>query len=137
MPHAVEVGRQIDVNHLRLAPENGLRHPCHGVVRVPPRSVAVRAVVKVRLEDRLHDKFERPLHHPVPNPRDPEHADFRPLVLRNLDSSVPLRPIGARDQFVPELRQKRLHARRLDRLKRDAIQPRRPVLPLGEVVCRA
>jgi uncharacterized protein len=30
MPHAVEVGRQIDVNHLRLPPENGLRHPCHG-----------------------------------------------------------------------------------------------------------
>jgi hypothetical protein len=36
----------------------------------------------------LHDEFERPLYHPVPNRRNPEYADFRPAVLRNLDAPV-------------------------------------------------
>jgi len=52
---SVQVGGQIQVDHLRLPREDGHRHPCHGVVGLPLRSVAVRAVVKVRLEDRLHD----------------------------------------------------------------------------------
>jgi hypothetical protein len=65
---------------------------------------------------------------------DPEHADFRPSVLRDLDSPVPLWPIGACDQFVLQLHQERLDARRLDRLERDPVDTRRPVVPLGEVV---
>ena len=57
-----------------------------------------------------------------------------PPLLGNLDAPVPQRPIGACDQFVPELRQKRLHAGRLDGLERDPVDTRRPVVLLGQRV---
>jgi hypothetical protein len=65
----VQVGGQIQIDRLRLPLEDGHRHPGHRVVGLPLRSIAVRAVVEVRLEDRLDDEFERPLdlatrHHP-------------------------------------------------------------------------
>ena len=134
VPHGIEVGRQIPSDHPRLAPHHGLRHPRHRRPRCPLRTVAVRAVVKVRLEDRLHDEFERPLDHPVSDGRNPKKADLLPALLHNLDTPVPQRPIGAGHQFVPQLRQKRLHAPRLDRLERDPVKARGPVVALGELV---
>jgi hypothetical protein len=44
---SVQVGGQIKIDHLRLAREDGRRHPRHRVMRVPLRSVAVRVLVTV------------------------------------------------------------------------------------------
>jgi hypothetical protein len=71
MPDGIEVGGQIKIDHLRLPPEDRLRHPRQRVVRFPLRSIAVRPIVKARFEDRLQDEFERPLDHPIPYGRDP------------------------------------------------------------------
>ena len=51
---------------------------------IPLRSVAVGAVVKIRLKDRLQDELHRRLHHAIFHRRNPEGscAAFR---LRNLD----------------------------------------------------
>ena len=104
VPHGVEVGRHIHVDHPRLARHNGLCHPGHRLVRRPLGPIAVRPVAEVRFEDGLLDEFERPLYHPVPNPRYPQHADLAP-ALGNLDAPVPQRPVGACDQFVPQVHQ--------------------------------
>jgi len=85
VPHVVKVRRQIHVDHPRLARHNALGHPGHRLVRRPLRPIAVRPVAELSLEDGLHDEFERPLHHPVPNRRNPQHADFAP-ALGNLDA---------------------------------------------------
>src|SRR6266851_5574543 len=71
MPHAVKVGGHIQIDRLRLALEDRLRHPRHRVMRFPLRTIAVRAVVKARFEDRLHDEFKRPLDHAIPYGRYP------------------------------------------------------------------
>ena len=71
VPDRVEGGGQIQIDPLRLALEDGRRHPRHRVMRVPLRSVAVRAVVKVRVKDRFQDERERPLHHAIPDGRYP------------------------------------------------------------------
>ena len=62
-----------------------------------------------------------------------QDADL-PAVFRNLDPPVPQRPVGAGDQLVPQLGQKRVHPGRLDRLERDPVDTRRPVVALREVV---
>ena len=133
VPHGVEVGGEIKIDHPRLARHNGLSHPGHRLVRRPLGPIAVRPVAEVRFEDRLHDEFERPLYHPVPNRRDPQHADLAP-ALRNLDAPVPQRPVGACDQFVPQVRQPPLDAAGLDRRERDPVNTRGPVVLLGDLV---
>src|SRR5215475_6771682 len=60
-----------------------------------------------------------------------QHADFA-FALGNLDAPVPQRLLGAGDQFVPELSEKRLDAGRLDRRKRAAVNPPCPVVALGQ-----
>ena len=132
-PHGVKVRRQIQVNHPRLARHNSLGHPGHRLVRRPLGPIAVRPVAEVRLEDGLHDEFERPLYHPVPNRRDAQHADLAP-ALGNLDAPVPQRPVGACDQLVPQLRQPPLDAAGLDRRERDPVDTRSPVVLLGDLV---
>src|SRR5262245_49819126 len=98
---------------------------CH-----PLGAIAVRPLGEVRLADRLQDEFERPLDHPVPNRRDSQDADPAP-VFRNLDAPVPQWPVGACDQLVPELPQKPRDPVGLDRFERDAVDARRPVVPLA------
>ena len=100
MPHAVEVGRQINVNHPRLVSDDGFSHPVDRLLRCPLRSIPIRPVVKVGFEDRLQDVCERPLHHAVPNRRNAEDANSS-VALGYLDAPVPQWPIGACDQFVP------------------------------------
>ena len=113
VPHAVEVRREINVYHSRLVSHDGLGHSVDRLLRCPLRSIPVRPLAKVGFEDRLHDLFERPLHHAVPNRRNSKHADL-PRALGDLDAPVPQWPIGARDQFAPELGQKPFHAGLLD-----------------------
>src|SRR5262245_29159145 len=67
----------------------------------------------------------------VPYRRNAQHADFA-FALGNLDAPVPQRLLGAGDQFVPELSEKRLDAGRLDRRKRAAVNPPCPVVALGQ-----
>src|SRR5262245_5803220 len=133
MPHGIEIGCQIHVDYPRLAVDNALLHPGHRRMRRPPGAIPVRAVAEVRLENGLHHELERPLHHPVPNRRNPQGADLA-SALGNLDAPVPQWPIGARDQFIPELHQKRLDTGCLDRVKRDAVNPWRPVVALCESI---
>jgi hypothetical protein len=65
--------------------------------------------------------------------RNPQHTHLA-TVFRDFDSSVPERPIGARDQFVSKLSQECFDTARLDRLQRHAVNARRSVVPLGKVI---
>ena len=58
----------------------------------------------------------------------PETRTCSPVVFRNLRPPVPQRPVGACDQFVPQLGEKRLDPGGLNRPKRDAVDTRRPVV---------
>ncbi len=100
MPHRIEEGRQIHINHARLVLHNRLGHPANRLMGCPFRAIPIRSVPTIRLKDRVQQERERSLHHTVPNRRDPSDADS-PAAFRNLHVPVPHRSIGLRDQFVP------------------------------------
>jgi hypothetical protein len=52
VPHAVEVRREINVNHARLVAHDGLGHAVDRLLGCPLRSVPVRPVVNVGCEAR-------------------------------------------------------------------------------------
>jgi hypothetical protein len=68
----------------------------------PFGTISKRAWLEVRLEDRLQYKRERTLHHPVPDGRNREGADFAP-ILRNILLPGGERTIGATNEFAPNL----------------------------------
>src|SRR5712692_7834930 len=133
VPHAVEVRSEINVNYSRLVPHDGFGHPVDRLLGCPLRSIPIRPVVKVGFKDRLQDQLERPLDHPVPNRRNPQDADL-PAALGDLDAPVPPWPVGACDQFLPELPQKPLHAGVLNGRKRHPVDARSAVVLLGQRV---
>jgi hypothetical protein len=71
MPHGPKIVRQVQVDHPRPVLHDGLGHPRYRPLRRPLRAIPVRTVVKIRLEDRLHNALERPLNHAIPYGRDP------------------------------------------------------------------
>ena len=70
----VEILRQVRVDHVRVAVAQRGVDCSNRLRRTPLRSIAIRTVVKVRLEDGLQHQLGRRLHHPVPNRRNPEWA---------------------------------------------------------------
>ena len=67
MPHVVEVGTEVKVDHERLAVGDLSGNVGHRVMRRPSRSVAVGPRLKVSFKDGFQDEFERTLNHPVMN----------------------------------------------------------------------
>src|SRR5262245_38298370 len=133
MPHVVEVGPQVDVDDARLALDDGLGDPLHRRMGCPPRPVAERPRLEVRLEDGFQDELEGPLDHAVPNGRDAQDADLA-VALGDLLPPVPHRTIPACRQFVLNLPEERLHATLLDGLEGDPVKTRGPVVLLGQQV---
>ena len=115
---------------------DSFRDSLHCVVGAPLRPVAIRPRLKISLEDRLHYQLERSLHHPVPDRRNPQHADLAP-VLRYLLSPVPQRQVLARHQFLTYLPDESFHSTGLDGFERHPINPRAPIVPLGQRICFA
>jgi hypothetical protein len=135
MLHVVEVCAQVEINHPRLALHNRLLHPCHGLVSGSLWPVSVRAWLEIRLKDRLKDEFERPLNHAISDARDLENSLSSPtLWYRMLPRRQ--RSIASGAQFIPQLRQKRLHSPHFDGVERDAVDSRRTVIGFGHRVVR-
>jgi len=70
----IEVLAQIGIHDIGIPIAQRLVNFPHGVLSRTPRTVAVSAVVEVRLEDRFQNQLGRGLHHTVPSRRDPEGA---------------------------------------------------------------
>ena len=136
MPDVVKVAAQVNVDHARLVTHDSLRNSLYRCMRTALRSVAIRPRLKISLEDRLHYQLERSLHHPVPDRRYPQHADLAP-VLRYLLSPVPQRQVLARHQFLTYLPDETFHSTGLDGFERHPINPRAPIVPLGQRICFA
>ncbi len=95
MRNRVEVGREVGVEHLRVAPGEVGADLLHGLVGVLLRAEAVGARLEVRLEDGLQDQAGRGLDHPVPHGGDAEG----PLAATPLgDQHTPdgVGPVGVR-----------------------------------------
>jgi hypothetical protein len=117
----VEVGAEVDVEHLRVALGQGAGDVVHGLVRVLLRPEAVRARLEVRLEERLEHQDRGGLDHPVPDRRDAE----RPLAPTPLgDGHTPdgVGPVGVRPEFLGQMREERTDPARLHGGDRDAIR---------------
>src|SRR2546425_13202251 len=65
MFHRVEVGSQIEINHIGLALENRFRYALEGNVRGLLRSVAKRPRLKIGFKDRFQDELQCSLNHSV------------------------------------------------------------------------
>ena len=74
MRNRVEVGREVSIEHLRVAPGAVATSLFHSLMDVPLRAKAVEARLKVRLNDRLQHQKRGGLDHPVPNGKDPYHT---------------------------------------------------------------
>jgi hypothetical protein len=88
VPDGIEVDGQIQIDHLRLAPEDGLRHPRQPIVRCPLRSIPVRPIVKPASKIGAMMSLSTPW-------TARSRADCLPVVIRNLYPPVPQRPVGA------------------------------------------
>src|SRR4051812_27616995 len=68
---AIEVFRQISIDHVGVAPADVPVHVLDRVGSAPSRAVAIGTVLEVRLEDRPQHQLGGGLNHPVPNGRMP------------------------------------------------------------------
>jgi hypothetical protein len=76
----VKIATQVNVYDACLALNNRLGHPLNRFMRCLLGTIAKRARLEVRLEDRLQYELERTLHHPVPNRRNRQNADFASVL---------------------------------------------------------
>ena len=137
VPHVIEVGAEVKIDHTGLVLPDGCGHPVHRLVRGLLRPVPTRPRLKVRLKDGLQDALERALDHAVADRGDREDSDLAAIGLRDRLLPAPQGPIRAGDQFVPELLEKHLDAARFDGRERDAVDARRPIVGLCRCVRRA
>ena len=79
----------------------------HRLVGTPLRPEPVRAVPKVRLEDRLQHHLRGGLDHPIPHRRDPQRP-LLPVCLRDEHPPHRLRPVPSLPQLGRQLRQEPL-----------------------------
>jgi hypothetical protein len=135
VPDIVEIGSQIEVQDARLPLDNGLSDPLDRAMSCPLGSISKRPWLEIRLEDRFEYEFERTLHHPVPDRRDRQDADFAP-VLRYLLPPGREWLVRTPGQFVPQLLEQSPYAVRLDGLEGDPVYSRRPVVLFGHLIRR-
>ena len=127
----VEILRQIGVHHVRMPRQKMPVHSADRIARAPLGSVAMDAVLEIRLEDRLQHQFGGGLRHPVPNRGDAERA-FAAARLRDRHPSHGPGPVGLRDEILAQPDKPPLHARRLDLLEVDSVHARRARVVAGQ-----
>ena len=64
--------------------ERGQLHASNGLMRRFPRPVAIGAVLKIGFKKGFENEFERALHHPIPDRRNPQHAGLAPAFRNRL-----------------------------------------------------
>jgi len=116
----VEVGRQVGVKHLRVAPREEAGDLVQGLVGALLRAEAVGARLEVRFEDRLQHQADGGLDHPVPNGGDAE-GPLPPTPLGDEDTPDGGGPVGVRPEFLGQMREERGDPVRLYGGQRDAI----------------
>ena len=129
--NAVEVLRQIGIDHIRVAPA---QQPVHFLDRVRPTAagpIAICAVFQVRFKDRLQHQLGGGLNHPVPDRRDAERT-FSTARLRDHHPSHRCRTIRLRDQFLSQTRQPCFLARRRNRREGLSVHARRSRIGAGQ-----
>src|SRR5438128_2572781 len=135
--NAVEVLRQIGIDHIRVAPA---QQPVHFLDRVRPTAagpIAICAVFQVRFKDRLQHQLGGGLNHPVPDRGDAERT-FSAARLRDHHPSHRSRAIRLRDQFLSQTRQPCFLARRRNHREALSVHARgSPVACITFPPCRA
>ena len=124
----VDGGRQVGVEHLRVAPREGVGDLLHGLVGALLRADTGGARLEVRLEDRLQHQANGGLDHPVPDRRDAE-GPLPSTPLGDEDPPDGGGPVGGRPEFLGEMREERGDPVRRSGCQRDAIHAGRA--PLG------
>jgi site-specific DNA recombinase len=104
--NGVEVGRPVGVEHLRVAPREGVGDLVQGLVGAPLRAEAVGARLEVRLEDRLPHQADGGLRHPVSDGGDPERP-LPPAPLGDEDPPDRVGPVGVRPEVLGQTREER------------------------------
>ena len=133
MRNGVEVSAQIGVDHVGVALPEQDQHRLDRLSGSPPRPIAERGGVHVRLEDRLDHQFRRRLRHPVPDRRDAERA-LAAAGLRDHHPSHRLRSIRLRPQLLAEPLKPALQPFRLDLFERHAVHARRATVGARQFV---
>ena len=100
-----------------------------GLDRAPPRTEAIAAWLKVRLEDRLDHYLRRHLHHPIPYRRNAQRS-LLAIRFGNVNSPHRTGTIRLRPKFFRQFAQPLLDAIALDVLKRLAIDACRAAIQL-------
>ena len=80
VPDIVEIGSQVEVEDARLLLDNRLSDPLDRVMSCPLGTIAKRAGLEIRLEDRFEYELERTLYHPIADCRNRKDADFAPIL---------------------------------------------------------
>jgi hypothetical protein len=120
MRNRVEVGREVGVEHLRVALRERAGDLRHGLVRVLLRPEAVGARLEVRLEDRLQDQDGGRLDYSVPHGGDAE-GPLPALPLGDHYTPDGIGSVGVRPEFLGQTREERTDPVRLDGGDGDAI----------------
>src|SRR5262249_6937488 len=116
VPDIVKVAAQIDVDYARLLLNNRLGHPVDRVMSRPFWTISERSRLEVCLKDWFQYELERTLHHPIPNGRNGQDADFTP-ILRYLLPPSRQRHILAPNEFVLYLSEESIYALFFDGLE--------------------
>jgi hypothetical protein len=82
--------------------------------RAAAGSIAIGAVLEVRLENRLQHKLGGGLNHPIPNRRDAERRAFAASRFRDRHPPHRRGPMRLQDEFLTQARQPHIHAKRVD-----------------------
>jgi hypothetical protein len=93
------------------------------ILRAPPGTESVTALLEVRLEDRLDHELHRRLHHSVTHRRNPKRP-LLPVGLRDVLPPDRRRPILPGLQVLLDVFQELLHSVLLDGLDGLPVQPR-------------
>ena len=124
MLERVEEALDVAVHDVAVAASARQANRLQRVRRAAFRAEAVRAVLEVRLEDRLQHDLRRRLHHAVLHRRDAQ----RSLSSIGFGDVAPLdraRAILPAPKLFPDLLQEALHSGDLDRVQRRSIDPGR------------
>ncbi len=136
MPHVIEVCPQVEIDDACLVLNDSHRHQLDRRMCRALWSIPVRPGLKIGFEDGLQNELGSSLDHAVPDSGNREDANLA-SVLRDFLPSREHGPISERDQFVPQLREELVHARRFDGLERHSVSARSAVVFFGHRVCRA
>ncbi len=131
---ASEIVANVSVEHLVASMSAPLPQGLQGLRRAPLRPKAVRARMKVRLENRLQHERCRHLRHSVSDRRNAQWPSL-PVALRNIPTPHRRGSVCARLQSRAKVFEKSLDTPLLDRGQRHRIDARRAAVPLDPSPC--